>query len=98
MEPKPICSSLAGAGRYSLGYGKTDLFTNPATKPLTYNLFCLYKALGNGSTELAVRSSCPTLPGWPGAGDSIAQIPRAGLTITGKTKNDMVSNDILVYL
>lgn len=51
MEPSPIHSSLFGMRSYSADYGKRNLNTNPATKLLTYNLFCLKDMLGNVGTE-----------------------------------------------
>jgi hypothetical protein len=41
METSLSCSNLLGAGRYSSGYRKRNVDTNPATKRLTYNLLCL---------------------------------------------------------
>ena len=38
MKPSVLSPRLFGAGRYSAGYGKRNLDTNPATKTSTYNL------------------------------------------------------------
>lgn len=47
-------SNLFGVGIYSAGYGKRNMDTNLATKPLTYNLSCLKNML---CTELAGASN-----------------------------------------
>lgn len=40
-EPSPLHFSVFGVRRNSAGYPERNINTNPATKPLTYNLFCL---------------------------------------------------------
>jgi len=36
MEPSALLSTLFGKGKYSAGYQKRNVDTNPGTKPLTY--------------------------------------------------------------
>jgi hypothetical protein len=54
MEPPALISKHFGGRRYTVGYRKSNLYTNPATKPCSYSLSCLQDVLGHGGTELLV--------------------------------------------
>ena len=41
----PLSYSLLATRKYSIGDQKKNMDTNPATKPLTYNLSCLQNTL-----------------------------------------------------
>ena len=48
-----------GEGRYSVGYQKRNINTNPTIEPLTYNLSCLQDIAINGAIELVgITNQC----------------------------------------
>lgn len=90
MEPSSFISSIFGPGRYSAGYQKRNINTNPITKTLTYNPSCLKDMPGQrwhreyGSSQpmcdwLETYSTrwnpYPILLKWPRIRDKKAQSP-----------------------